>query len=314
MLLGEALVALLFVAGVLAVFGLAGLLLVGYVSRRFGGTGGVLRFFPRWARRAILGLAAIGLACMAYAYFVEPYRLRVTHVRIESPKVPAGARPIRIVHISDLHCDARPRLETRLPDVIAAEQPDIIVFTGDAANSFEGVPVFQACMKRIASIAPTFAVSGNWDGRFGSLRQMLSGTGVRELVGEAARMPVRGTDVWVAGSPLDDEGIAQPALQQVPKGALTLFLYHTPECIGELARHGVDLCCVGHTHGGQVALPFYGALITLSSTGKRYEAGLYRVGGTWLYVNRGIGMEGGALRVRFWARPEVTVIEIAPAG
>jgi predicted MPP superfamily phosphohydrolase len=69
----------------------------------------------------------------------------------------------------------------------------------------------------------------------------------------------------------------------------------------------------GHTHGGQIALPLYGALITFSKYVKRYEAGLYREGETWLYVNRGIGMEGGPVpRVRFWARPEVTVIEISP--
>jgi predicted MPP superfamily phosphohydrolase len=71
--------------------------------------------------------------------------------------------------------------------------------------------------------------------------------------------------------------------------------------------------CAGHIHGGQVALPFYGALVTLSRTGKTYESGLYRVGGTWLHVSRGLGMEGGHIpRVRFWARPEVTVIEAYP--
>ena len=79
------------------------------------------------------------------------------------------------------------------------------------------------------------------------------------------------------------------------------------------ARLGVDLHLAGHTHGGQVALPFYGAVITLSKYGKRYERGLYREEGTWLYVNRGIGLEGRfAPRVRFFARPEVTLIEISP--
>ena len=57
----------------------------------------------------------------------------------------------------------------------------------------------------------------------------------------------------------------------------------------------MDLYCAGHIHGGQIALPFYGALVTLSKYGKRFEAGLYRVGETWLYVNRGIGMEGERL-------------------
>jgi predicted MPP superfamily phosphohydrolase len=64
-----------------------------------------------------------------------------------------------------------------------------------------------------------------------------------------------------------------------------------------------------------VALPFYGALVTFSVLGKKYESGLFREGATWMYVNRGIGMEGGFVpRVRFGARPEITVYEIAPAS
>jgi predicted MPP superfamily phosphohydrolase len=73
----------------------------------------------------------------------------------------------------------------------------------------------------------------------------------------------------------------------------------------------VDPYLAGHTHGGQVALPFYGALATLSAFGKEFESGLHRVADTWEYTNRGIGMEGGAApRMRFAARPEVTVIEV----
>jgi predicted MPP superfamily phosphohydrolase len=75
----------------------------------------------------------------------------------------------------------------------------------------------------------------------------------------------------------------------------------------------VDLYLCGHTHGGQVALPLYGALVTLSKFGKKYESGMYTVGDTILYVNRGIGMEGGLTpKVRFLARPEITVFDIVP--
>lgn len=88
-------------------------------------------------------------------------------------------------------------------------------------------------------------------------------------------------------------------------------MYHSPDLVEDLPPNAVDLYVAGHTHGGQVALPFYGALVTLSRFGKKYEAGLYHVGDTTLYVNRGIGMEGGpAPRVRFCARPEITVFEI----
>jgi len=99
----------------------------------------------------------------------------------------------------------------------------------------------------------------------------------------------------------------------IPPGEFSLLLYHYPDILGEAATRHIDLYCAGHTHGGQVALPLYGALVTLSQFGKRYEAGLYRQTETWMYVNRGIGMEGGyAPRVRFWSAPELTVIDISP--
>ncbi len=101
------------------------------------------------------------------------------------------------------------------------------------------------------------------------------------------------------------------ALADIPHEDFKVFLYHYPGLIYTLADRGIDLHCAGHTHGGQVALPFYGAITTMARFGKRFEAGLYRVHNTQLYVNRGIGMEGGyAPRVRFWCRLEVSLLEI----
>jgi predicted MPP superfamily phosphohydrolase len=119
--------------------------------------------------------------------------------------------------------------------------------------------------------------------------------------------------LWLAGVAVEQEMRVDQALQAAPRDAFTVFLYHYPDLISDIAARGIDLYLAGHTHGGQVALPFYGAIITLSKFGKKYEAGLYRIDQTSMYVNRGIGMEGGtAPRVRFWARPEITIIEIAP--
>jgi predicted MPP superfamily phosphohydrolase len=104
-------------------------------------------------------------------------------------------------------------------------------------------------------------------------------------------------------------------LSQMPAETFTVFLYHYPDEIDAVSARGIDLYCAGHTHGGQVSVPLYGALITFSRFDKQYESGYYRKGDTTLYVNRGIGMEGGfAPRVRFWARPEVTVLEIVSAS
>jgi hypothetical protein len=265
------------------------------------------------SQRIVLGLALIGLLCIAYGYFIEPYWPSITHVQIKTSKLAPGSRPVRIVHISDLHSDPQPRLEGRLPSLIAEQKPDIIVFAGDTINSPAALPIFKQCLAELAAIAPTFAVKGNWDARAWRRLDLFGGTGVRELDGEAVTVNVGGSSVWVAGVAVEHEERLEQAISAVPSGALIVFLYHSPDLILEVSQQNVDLYCAGHTHGGQVALPFYGALITLSKFGKQYEAGLYRVSQTWLYVNRGIGMEGGgAPRVRFCARPEITLIEVIP--
>jgi len=270
----------------------------------------------RWKtrrRRVFIALVSAGAVCVAYGYFVEPYWPEITRVRITSSRLPAPARPVRVVLLSDLHSDPSPRLEDRLPALIAAEHPDLVVYTGDSINSLEGLPVFRRCMTRIAEIAPTFAVRGNWDTWYWRSVDLFGGTGVRELDGHAGRVDLAGTAVWVAGVAVGHENLAEVALGEVPAGALSLFLYHYPypDVLPAADWERVDLFCAGHTHGGQVALPLYGAIMTLSKYGKRYEAGLYRLARTWMYVNRGIGLEGGsAPRVRFCARPEITVVEI----
>jgi hypothetical protein len=312
---------LLFVCSILAVYLLAACALVRMLVRRLGWMEPPTRA-TRVGERVVLALAVFGLACFAYGYFVEPYWPEVTRVRVESAKLKGAERPLRLVHISDLHCDPEPRLEERLPDIIAAERPDLIVFTGDSLNSPEGLPVLRRLLPRLAAVAPTYAVRGNWDTAYWGRTELFGGTGVVELRKEAARVDAAGTTLWVAGAafatlpepPAGTRGGIETALKDVPPGAFTVFLYHTPDEIEEVtATSRVDLYCAGHTHGGQVALPVYGALVTLSKFGKRFESGLHRVGETWLYVTRGVGMEGGpAPRVRFFARPEVTVIELAP--
>ncbi len=98
---------------------------------------------------------------------------------------------------------------------------------------------------------------------------------------------------------------------RIPAGSPTVLLNHTPDLIEAAARQRLDLYVAGHTHGGQIRLPGYGALVTFSAYGKRYEAGYYRMAATNLYVSRGLGMEGSgnAPRVRFLCSPEIVVLE-----
>jgi hypothetical protein len=303
----------IFVGAIGAVYAAAVWLAVRSIIRRFRREPPAERA-ETWLRIFLYLLAVLGLLCFGYGYFSEPYSLEITRVRIETPKLAAGTRPIRLVLFSDLHSDPKPRLEETLPEAIAGEEPDLIVFTGDAINSPEALPVFKQCLESISEIAPTFVVEGNWDVWYWKKSGLYRDTAARLLDGRGEKLKVGETELWIAGVAVDHEDRLDKALAGAPPGAFTVFLHHLPDLVFDAARRKVDLYCAGHTHGGQVALPFYGALMTLSRFGKRFEAGLYREGDTWLYVNRGIGMEGGfAPRVRFCARPELTVIEIAPA-
>jgi predicted MPP superfamily phosphohydrolase len=269
----------------------------------------------RRMRLALAGLAAFCALCVAYGWLVEPYWPEVTHVRLASSRLRPGTAPIRVVLLSDMHSDPQPRLEERLPDLVAAQHPDAIVYVGDSINSVRGVPVFKACMSRLAGVAPTFAVRGNWDAWYWRGVDLFGGTGVRELDGDAAGVDVRGTTLWIGGVAVYHEDRVPAVLAGIPDGGPAPFLYHYPypDVLPDPGRDRFDLQCSGHTHGGQVALPFYGAIITFSKYGKRYEAGLYAVGSSHMYVTRGVGLEGGiAPRVRFFARPEISVVDLAP--
>ncbi len=264
-----------------------------------------------WFRRFIFIIALFGFGCFGYAYFIEPYRLSVRNIEIKSAKIPKGGKPIRIVHISDVHSDAKARLEEKLPAAIAEQQPDLIIFSGDSLNSPEGLPIFRKCLTEISKIAPTYVVRGNWDVWYWKEQNLFGETGAKQLNGVPERIEINGIPIWLAGVFVGDETKLSATLNPIPKDEFSIFVFHYPDLIEEVSRAEIDLYCAGHTHGGQVAMPFYGALVTFSKFGKKYEGGTYQVNKTWLNVNRGIGMEGGDVpRVRFWARPEITVIDI----
>jgi predicted MPP superfamily phosphohydrolase len=296
-----------FLALVASVYAAAALLTLRLViQRRFGRAP---HRGERGVRLAVFGLALLGFGCAGYAAWVEPRWLATERVTVTSPRW-RGA-PLRIVHISDLHSEEVVGLEAKLPAVIGAEHPDLIVFTGDSLNTPAGLPTFKRCMSELARIAPVVAVRGNWDVWYWSALDLFEGTGALELTSSSVVLPIRGNQVWIGGLSVEREGALRDLVGAAPSGALRVLLHHYPDEVVNAAAVGVDLYLAGHTHGGQIALPFYGALVTLSKFGKRFESGLSRVGATWEYTNRGIGMEGGsAPRVRFAARPEVTVIEV----
>ena len=256
-------------------------------------------------------LLAFGSCCFGYALFIEADWIEVTHVTVQTPKWPVG-RVLRVAHLSDLHVDRQSRALSRLVEELREEKVDLIVFTGDSLNRAESAPLFRSILGGLPSRLGRVAVRGNHDVyRWGKV-DLFGGGIATELLSDAPLLLDDGM-VAVCGAPFAATEGVDHCLSTAPPGAFVLFAYHSPDLIESLPGE-VDLYLAGHTHGGQVAMPLYGALVTMSNFDKKYEAGQYHVGKTTLYVNRGIGFEPHMPRVRFFARPELTIIEVVGVG
>jgi uncharacterized protein len=266
------------------------------------------------------GLQVVLSLLAFYALYIEPFRLSVTTLQPEAPQF-LPDRPVRILHLTDLHIEHPTRREQEILDQVTRLQPDLIVMTGDYLNpTYMDDPVSIAetrqFLTRLHAPYGVFVVNGTVDGvtLMSTLFDDLEGVQVLDNEVELIAFPGGGlailgvTNTFEPGA---DRQALESLAAQVPTGAYTLLLHHTPDLVETASRAGIDLYLAGHTHGGQIRLPFYGALVTFSSFGKQYEMGEYLVSGTMLYVSRGLGMEGwDAPRMRFLCPPEMEIVEL----
>jgi predicted MPP superfamily phosphohydrolase len=261
-------------------------------------------------------------ALQIYATWVEPFRLTVTPLEFTSPKL-QGGEPLRVLHLSDIHFEGWTPRERRLLEVARALSPDLIFLTGDYLNlsSVDHGPARQGVrdlLAELATVAPTYAVIGSPPvDRPDVVPQIFAGLPITWLVDEVTEVEVKGHRLRLIGIRCTaDHRRDRERLRQLCSAgfhpALQVLLYHSPDLFPLAAALGIDLHLAGHTHGGQLRLPLFGALVTSSAFWKRYEAGLYRKEAATLYVSRGIGLEGkGAPRARFLAPPEVVLVLLA---
>ncbi len=255
-------------------------------------------------------LTGIGLLCLCYGFFIEAYWVEVNEFTIPTSKLEKTS--FRIVQISDTHCDTKMRNERKTIEIVNSLKPDIIVFTGDAINSKKSIYLFRQTMASLNADIAKLAIRGNWFHSVGD-DELFDGTGFQVLNGDKKVIEKDGEQIIIYGLNFWDSSSHNSLLRLTSPDTYNVFLYHSPDRIEDVQPRNVDMYLAGHTHGGQVALPFYGALITFSKFGKKYEAGMYKISETDMYVNRGLGMEGGhAPRARFFARPEIAVFDIVP--
>ncbi len=276
---------------------------------------------PSFVVTAVLVLVAVVVPAVGwYATHVEPYRLRVDRVTIVTPLVD---EPVRIGVLADVQTRAITGHERRAVELLLAENPDVILVPGDLHQGTEAefaaaLDDFRALLSELtAAPAGAFAVSGDSEHR-GELVELAEGTGVTVLDDRVVAIEVRGQRLVIAGIeeyPLSGSGRTSLAKLDLLGGdGFRILLSHLPDVALDLQRGTVDLVVSGHTHGGQVAIPGFGPLVTRTAVSRDVAAGgLGDVDGTPVYVSTGVGMaRTTAPQVRLFVRPSVGVIDLVP--
>jgi predicted MPP superfamily phosphohydrolase len=252
-------------------------------------------------------LPAAALLIVAYAFLVEPYRIEVTHTSVEAPL----AMPLRIAHLSDLHTSGFGRRERQLVLLLEAEQPDVILITGDTLDRSSDYEKIRPVLSLLRAPLGVFLVRGNSE-LYSARRDeeaFYSQLGIQFLTNRAR--PLR-PDIWLVG--LDGESDEPPkldtALCAVPPDAYVIAAFHLPAYFDKVAGH-VHLAFAGHTHGGQIRVPFAAASQLPRGSG-RYVEGWYTERGSKMYVSRGIGTS--FLPIRFRCAPELPIITVGPSS
>jgi uncharacterized protein len=261
-------------------------------------------------------------APLVYPCYWEPRWLDVTHRRVRLPGF-KPAQPVRVLHLADLHASIFVPLSL-IDHAITlglAGKPDLIFVTGDFITLREGfdAPAYTRVLRRLSAAAPAFAVVGNHDGgswardhlSFPDHRlvdRMLENASITLLHNRSERVAVRGSALTLAGvgDLWSHEVAGERAFSGVSGGSPVLLLAHNPDTKDKLRAWRWDLMLSGHTHGGQIIVPFEGPRYA-PVVDKRYIAGLKPWGTRQIYVTRGVGNVGG---VRFRCRPEVTLLTI----
>jgi predicted MPP superfamily phosphohydrolase len=251
-------------------------------------------------RRHFLFLAAAAapaLVC-ADASWLEPQWVRIRTISL------AQSTPThRVVHITDIHHKGDRAYLESVVRKINRLSPDAVCFTGDLIEEKRFIAEALEILQRIKS--PLYGVPGNHDywshAKFADMEKAFAATGGAWLMD---------SQITIAGGKICMTGVTclrgKPAPLAPKTGCKNILMLHYP-IMGERVQHKFDLLLAGHSHGGQVRLPFYGAFILPYWVGK-YDLGMFDVPAGPLYVNPGIGWL--VTPIRFNCRPEITVFEI----
>ncbi|ACD52826.1 metallophosphoesterase [Clostridium botulinum] len=269
----------------------------------------------------IILIPAICFGIFAYSIYVEPNLLSVKNIEINNSSNIKNEDTIKIAQISDIHLGeyyAIDKLE-KLVNKVNSQNADIIVFTGDLfdnVSKFEDTSKVAPILKKLNANIGKYAIYGNHDyggGAKNIYKNVMEDSGFKILVNEQANVKLdSGKTMSILG--LDDALLGNPDVEKTArniKGSnYNLLLLHEPDLSDKFVSYNIDLILAGHSHGGQVKIPFLGEIVT-PPLAEKYKDGLYNLNtkrNTQLYVNSGIG--NTKVPFRFMNVPEVSIFEI----
>ena len=295
---------------------------------------------PSRPARGATAAAAAGLTAAALWPLTEPHLPVLRRARV--PVLPAGARRLTVLHLSDLHLLPRHRRRAAWVRALAALRPDLVVSTGDHVSSPDAAGLLADTLGAVTSRgAVGVFVPGNNDyylpvppsplgyvlGRpparrppdlpWADVAARLAATGWTDLTHRRVEHRIAGTRLVLTGT--DDAHLRRDRYEQVtalvPPDALGIGVTHTPQrrLLEAFANDGHALVLAGHTHGGQLRVPGLGALVTNCDLPRERARGLTRDARGWLHVSAGLGTSPW-LPVRVCCRPEATLLELVPAA
>jgi uncharacterized protein len=272
-----------------------------------------------------LAILAVGVLCVAGLGLYMFWAGGQVIIRQETAPLPGLRQPLRVAHLSDLHYQGSSGVTLgylkRVVALTVAQRPDLILLTGDYIFEQCAYPKeYAEVLAPLARAAPTYASLGNHDGGrwaaanggyadFAPITNLLAAAGITPLVNRSAVARRGENSVTVIG--IGDLWSANfqpgPAFADAPASP-RIVLSHSPDSYPPLRRFGWDLMLSGHTHGGQIVLPWLGSPWA-PVRDKRYLGGLYAVEGRWLNVSRGLG---GRWRLRLNCPPEIVLLTLTP--
>jgi uncharacterized protein len=262
---------------------------------------------PWWRRHVVLLAIAIAVIAVATdAFVIEPVNIQVNHYVIHANV----KTPLKIADLTDLHTRGVDWPERRVLAILAREKPDVILITGDTlADPFGNYEECMEVYKRLHAPLGVWFVRGNWE-NYEPLkheRQFYREAGINLLVNQNHELR---PDVWLVGldDPFSGVPIMPQAFQGVPANVYTIAMFHAPFFFQFIAGKA-DLVLAGHTHGGQIRIPFVKPF-WLPGGSLPYLEGWYEEKNSRMYVNRGVGMSD--IPARFLCRPEVAFITLEP--